>query len=55
VADKIFQKGSDGASGIARYLQRYVRYSDHTPHGEEQAAAQAVDPPYSLQPPGSNP
>ena len=33
VADKIFQKGGDGASGIARYLQRYVRYSDHTPHG----------------------
>lgn len=33
VVDKMFQKGADGESGIARYLQRYVRYSDDTPRG----------------------
>jgi len=31
LADKILQKGAAGSSGILRYLQRHVRYSDHSP------------------------
>lgn len=33
LVDKIFQKGGDGSQGIARYLSRHVRASDHTPPG----------------------
>lgn len=33
LVDKIFQKGGDGSQGIARYLSRHVRHSDHTPPG----------------------
>ena len=33
LVDKIFQKGGDGAGGIARYLARHVRSSDYTPPG----------------------
>ena len=33
LVDKIFQKGGDGSQGIARYLSRHVRASDHHPPG----------------------
>ena len=33
LVDKIFQKGGNGAQGIARFLQRHVRSSDATPPG----------------------
>ena len=33
LVDKIFQKGGDGSQGIARYLSRNVRASDHHPPG----------------------
>ena len=33
LVEKIFQKGGNGVSGIARWLQRHVRATDYTPPG----------------------